>query len=73
MCVCVCVCVCAIKINGYFVSSPYLLVCGDDRIRGIREQMMLQVGLVRHRAGAGLILGEFLSELLCSFMISNKL
>ena len=42
----------------YFVSSPYLLVCDNDRIRGIREQMMLQVGLVRHRAGAGLDLGE---------------
>jgi len=38
----------------YFVSSPYLRVCGDDRIRSIREQMMLQVDLVRLRAGAGL-------------------
>ena len=35
-------------------SSPYLLVVGDDRVCGIREQMMLQVDLVRHRAGAGL-------------------
>jgi len=48
-----------IYIYVYFVSSPYLLVCIDDRIRGIREQMMLQVGLVRRRAGAGLILGGF--------------
>ena len=32
-----------------FVSSPYLLVFGDDRVRGTREQMMLQVDLVRHR------------------------
>ena len=34
-------------------SSPHLLVCGDDRIRGIREQMMLQVDLVRPRDGVG--------------------
>ena len=27
---------------------------GDDRVCGTREQMMLQVDLVRHRAGAGL-------------------
>jgi len=59
VCVCECVCVCAIKIYGYFVNSPYLLVCGDDRIRSIREHMLLQVGLVRRRAGAGLILGDF--------------
>jgi len=25
----------------YSVNSPYLLVFGDDRIRGIREQMVL--------------------------------
>jgi len=37
------------------VSSPYVLVFGDDRVRGIREQRMLQVDLVRHRAGAGLV------------------
>jgi len=29
-------------------------VFGDDRVRGTREQMMLQVDLVRHRAEAGL-------------------
>ncbi|QCD89555.1 hypothetical protein DEO72_LG4g501 [Vigna unguiculata] len=40
------------------LGSPYLLVCGDDRIRNIREQMMLQVDLVRHRAEARLDLGE---------------
>ena len=39
----------------YSVSSPYLLVFGDDRIRGTREQSMLQVDLVRQRAGAGLV------------------
>jgi len=32
----VCVCVCA-----YFVSSPYLLVFGYDRVHGTQEQMML--------------------------------
>jgi len=36
------------------ISSPYLLVFGDDRVRGTREQMMLQEDLVRHRARAGL-------------------
>jgi len=40
------------------VSSPYLLMFGDDRVRGTREQMTLQVDLVRHRAEAGLVLGE---------------
>jgi len=39
------------------ISSPYLLVFGDDRIRDIREQIMLQVDLVRRRAGAWLALG----------------
>jgi len=37
------------------LSSPYLLVCGDDRVRGTREQMMLmQVVLVRLSRGAGI-------------------
>ena len=27
---------------------------GDDRVCGTREQMMLQVDLVRHRVGTGL-------------------
>ena len=30
----------------------------DDRVRGTREQMLLQVDLVRPRDGAGLVLGE---------------
>ena len=34
------------------VSSPYLLVFGNDRVCGTQEQMMLQVGLVRRRVGA---------------------
>jgi len=61
---CVCeICICLyiyiyIYIYAYFiVSSPYLLVFGDDRVCGIREQMMLQVYLVRRRVGAGLVLG----------------
>jgi len=41
----------------YFLSSPYLLVFGDDRVRGTREQMMLQVDLVRLRAEVELDLG----------------
>jgi len=32
-----------IYIYVYSVSSPYFLVVGDDRVRGTREQMMLQV------------------------------
>jgi len=55
------------------VSSPYLLVFGDDRVCNTWEQIMLQVHLVRHRAGAWLVFGEeLLSEFLC-FMILNKL
>jgi len=33
----------------YYVSAPYLLLFGDDRVRGTREQMILQVDLVRPR------------------------
>jgi len=57
----------------YSFSSPYLLVFGDDRIRGIREQMVLQVDLVRHRAGAGQVLGKFSQSFYIVFMISNQL
>ena len=32
----------------YLLSSPYMLVFGDDRVHGTREQMMLlMVDLVR--------------------------
>ena len=34
------------------LSSPYLFVFGDDRVRGTREQMILQVVLVKRRARA---------------------
>jgi len=42
------------------VSSPYLLVFGDDRIRGTREQVMMQVELVRLSCREGLIMGIFI-------------
>ena len=41
------------------VSSPYLFVIGDDRVRGTREQVMMQVGLVRLSCGEGMIMGSF--------------
>ena len=37
-----------------FISSPYLLVFGDDRVRGTREQVMMQVELVRLSRGEGI-------------------
>jgi len=46
----------------YSVSSPYLLVFDDDRIRSTREHMMLQVDRVRHSARAGLDWERVLSE-----------
>ena len=48
------------------VSSPYLLVFGDDRVRGTREQVMMQVELVRLSYGEGLIMGIFLCS--CFFV-----
>jgi len=45
------ICICNYMI--ILLSSPYLLVVGDDRVRGTREQMMLlQVVLVRLSYGA---------------------
>ena len=46
---------------------------GDDRVRGTREQMTLQVDLVRHRAGAGLDLGDSYQNFYEVLMISYKL
>jgi len=43
----------------YSVSPSYLLVFGDDRVRGTREQMMLQVDSVMLGNGGG-IAWEFL-------------
>ena len=40
----------------YLLSSPYLLVFGDDRVRSTREQMMLmQVVLVELSYGEGIV------------------
>jgi len=38
----------------YLLSSPYLRVFGDDRVRNTREQMlMMQVALVQLSCGEG--------------------
>jgi len=42
------------------VSSPYLLVFGDDRVRGTREQVMMHVELVMFSCGEGMIMGTFM-------------
>jgi len=40
----------------YLLISPYLLVFGDDRVRGTHEQMMLmQVVLVELSYGEGIV------------------
>jgi len=45
----------------YLLSSPYLRVFGDDRVRGTREQMLLmQVAQVELRRGEGFDLGNFM-------------
>jgi len=41
------------------VSSPYLLVFGNDCVLGTREQVMMQVELVRLSCGEGMIMGSF--------------
>jgi len=41
------------------VNSPYLLVFGDDRVRDTREQVMMQVELVRLSCREGMIMGSF--------------
>jgi len=52
----------------YSFSSPYLLVFGDDCVRGTREQMTLQVVLVERKAGAGLDFGEGFSQSFILFL-----
>jgi len=48
------------------LSSPYLRVCGDDRVRGTREQILLmQVAQVTLSRGEGLDLGKCLCFLYC--------
>ncbi|QCD78973.1 hypothetical protein DEO72_LG1g2610 [Vigna unguiculata] len=41
------------------MDSPYLLVVGDDRVRGTLEQVMMQVELVRLSGGEGMTMGSF--------------
>jgi len=61
---------CLVYIYALSFSLHYLLVFGDDRVRGTREQMMLQVELVRLSRRVGKKPGSFI--LLC-FEISCKL
>jgi len=64
-----------LHIYVYSVSSPYLLIFGNDRVRGTRDQMMLQVDLVRRRVEVGLA-WKFLFRvffMLCFEMICNPL
>jgi len=43
----------------YLLSSPYLLVVGDDRVCGTREQMLLmQVAQGKLSCGEGINLGK---------------
>jgi len=53
------------------ISSPYLLVFGDDPVRGTQEQMMLQVDLVRHSVGAGLDWEKALQVFWCLWFWKN--
>jgi len=56
----------------YLLSSPYLLVIGDDRVRGTQEQMLLmQVALVKLSCGEGINRGN-LCLLSLVFEISCK-
>jgi len=48
------------------ISSPYLLMFGDDRVRGTRKQVMMQVELVRLSCGVGIIRGSLCS---CFFIL----
>ena len=58
----------------YLLSSPYLLVFGDDRVRGTREQMMLlQVVLVRLSAKARIAWELFIFMILKSDVNSYEM
>jgi len=52
------------------VSSPYLLMFGDDRIRGIREQVMMQVELVRLNCEEGMLMGIFFMLMFLSLYLN---
>jgi len=59
-CVCEHILICNIYMI-YLLSSPYLRVFGDDRVRGTREQMLLmQVAQVELSRGEGFDLGNFM-------------
>jgi len=50
----------------YLLSSPYLLVIGDDRVRGTCEQVMLMhVVLVELSGGEGIAREFYLCIILC--------
>ena len=56
----------------YLLSSPYLRVFGDDRVRGTREHMlMMQVVLVQLSRGEGFDLGKILCYLLLLKTVVN--
>ena len=56
------------------LRSPYLLVFGDDRVRGTREQMMLlQVVLVRLSAKARIAWELFIFMILKSDVNSYEM
>jgi len=77
--VCVCVCVCEIYVCMpfymlYLLSSPYLLMIGNDRVRGTREQMMLmQMVLVKLSYGKGVAWEFYLYLYILLLEISCKL
>ena len=58
-----------IYICWFTISSPYLLVFGNDHVCSTLEQMMLQVDLVRHRAEAWASLGKFLQSFITALRI----
>jgi len=56
----------------YLLSSLYLRVFGDDRVRGTREQMlMMQVALVQLNREEGFDLGKLLCYLLLLKIVVN--
>jgi len=59
-----CICVFGTFLCISFVSSPYLLLFGNDCVRGTREQVMMQVELVRLSCREGIIMGFLLLCLL---------
>jgi len=82
VCVCVCVCVCVFVFMLYMcmpfymlylLSSPYLFVIGDDRVRGTREQVILmQVVLVELSCGEGIARESFIFFYFYCFEINCK-